>query len=76
MNAPIGWTDIWPWITGILIICLIFYILKKYFSTKNKTIISKPKIIIPAYITALNQLSELEKLNVEQGTSKISFSII
>ena len=35
MNAPIGWSDIWPWGSGILIICLIFYILKKYFSTKN-----------------------------------------
>ena len=71
MNAPIGWSDIWPWITGILIIYLIFYILKKYFSTKNKTIISKPKIIIPADITALNQLSELEKAKMwEQGNIK------
>ena len=71
MNAPIGWSDVWPWITGILIICLILYILKKYFSTKNKTIISKPKIIIPADITALNQLSELEKAKMwEQGNIK------
>ena len=71
MNAPIGWSDIWPWITGILIICLIFYILKKYFSNKNKTTISKPKIIIPADITALNQLSELEKAKMwEQGNVK------
>ena len=71
MNAPIGWSDIWPWITGILIICLIFYILKKYFSTKNKTTISKPKIIIPADITALNQLCELEKAKMwEQGNIK------
>ena len=71
MNAPIGWSDIWPWITGILIICLIFYILKKYFSTKNKTIISKPKIIIPADVTALNQLSKLEKAKLwEQGNIK------
>ena len=71
MNAPIGWSDIWPWITGILIICLIFYILKKYFSTKKKTIISKPKIIIPADVTALNQLSKLEKAKLwEQGNIK------
>lgn len=71
INAPIGWSDIWPWITGILIICLIVYILKKYFSTKNKTIISKPKIIIPADVTALNQLIELEKAKMwEQGNIK------
>ena len=67
MEAPIGWSDIWPWILGILVISLIIYILKKYmFKKKEVQITAKAKVIIPADITALKQLSALEKAKIWQ----------
>lgn len=62
MQAPIGWSDIWPWLLGIITIALIVYLLKKYvFNKKEEVITAKPKAIIPADITALKQLNTLEK---------------
>ena len=62
MQAPIGWSDIWPWLLGIITIALIVYLLKKYvFNKKEEVITAKPKAIIPADITALKQLNMLEK---------------
>jgi hypothetical protein len=62
MQAPIGWSDIWPWLLGIITIALIVYLLKKYvFNKKEEVITAKPKEIIPADITALKQLNTLEK---------------
>ncbi len=68
MQAPIGWSDIWPWLLGILILALIIYLLRKYiFNKKKKVKIKTPKIIIPADITALKQLSALEDAKVWQA---------
>ena len=62
MQAPIGWSDIWPWLLAIITIALIVYLLKKYvFNKKEEVITAKPKAIIPADITALKQLNTLEK---------------
>jgi hypothetical protein len=62
MQAPIGWSDIWPWLLAIITIALIVYLLKKYvFNKKEEVITAKPKAIIPADITALKQLNMLEK---------------
>jgi hypothetical protein len=62
MQAPIGWSDIWPWLLAIITIALIVYLLKKYvFNKKEEVITVKPKAIIPADITALKQLNTLEK---------------
>lgn len=62
MQAPIGWSDIWPWLLVIITIALIVYLLKKYvFNKKEEVITAKPKAIIPADITALKQLNMLEK---------------
>lgn len=67
MKAPIGWSDIWPWLVGILILALIIYLLRKYvFNKKEEVKIKKPKMIIPADITALKQLTELEDAKVWQ----------
>ena len=68
MQAPIGWSDIWPWLFGILILALIIYLLIKYvFNKKEKVKIKKPKMIIPADITALKQLTTLEDAKVWQA---------
>ena len=62
MQAPIGWSDIWPWLLAIITIALIVYLLKKYvFNKKEEVITAKSKAIIPADITALKQLNTLEK---------------
>ena len=67
MKAPIGWSDIWPWILGILVISLIIYILKKYvFNKKEIQITAKEKVIVPVDIIALKQLSKLEKARIWQ----------
>ena len=41
MNAPIGWSDIWPWLLGIIIFALIIVILKKYVFDKKQGKIKK-----------------------------------
>ena len=70
MEAPIGWSDIWPWLVGIIVLTLIVFLLKKYvFNKKEKERIEKPKVIIPADITALQQLTKLEKAQLWQGGS-------
>ena len=68
MQAPIGWSDIWPWLAAILILALIIYLLRKYvFNKKEEVKIKKPKMIIPADITALKQLTALEDAKVWQA---------
>ena len=67
IEEPIGWSDIWPWLLGILILSLIIFILRKYVFNKNKpSIIIKPKVIIPADISALKELNALEKAKIWQ----------
>ena len=68
MEAPIGWSDIWPWLLGIVLLILIAYILKKYVCTKKEALkIEKPKVIIPADITALQQLTKLDEAQLWQA---------
>lgn len=67
MEAPIGWSDIWPWLLRIVLLILIAYILKKYVFTKKEALkIEKPKVIIPADIIALKELITLEKAKIWQ----------
>jgi low affinity Fe/Cu permease len=67
MEALIGWSDIWPWLLGIVLLILIAYILKKYVFTKKEALkIEKPKVIIPADIIALKELITLEKAKIWQ----------
>ena len=67
IEEPIGWSDIWPWLLGILILSLIIFIVKKYIFNKNKpSIIIKPKVIIAADISALKELTALEKAKIWQ----------
>jgi len=70
MQAPIGWSDIWPWLVGIILLTLIAFLLKKYvFNKKEKVNNKKPEVIIPADITALQQLKKLDKAQLWQGGS-------
>ena len=67
MDAPIGWSDIWPWLLVLLFLSIVFYILKKYiFKKKESPKIIKEKTLIPADVIALKKLSELENANVWQ----------
>ena len=67
IEEPIGWSDIWAWLLGILILSLIIFILRKYVFNKNKpSIIIKPKVIIAADISALKELTALEKAKIWQ----------
>ena len=72
IEEPIGWSDIWPWIISIIIICLIIYLVKKYvFNKKENKITIQPKAMIPADIVALEELSKLEKNKLwENGNIK------
>ena len=68
MIAPIGWSDIWPWLVGIIVLALIIFLLKKYvFNKKDEVKIEKPKVIIPADITAIQQLTALDEAQVWQA---------
>ena len=68
MKAPIGWSDIWPWLVGIIVLALIIFLLKKYvFNKKDEVKVEKPKVIIPADITAIQQLTALDEAQVWQA---------
>ena len=70
MEAPISWSDIWPWLLGLILLAIIIFMLKRYvFNKKEEEKIEKPKIIIPADITALQQLTKLDKAQLWQGGS-------
>ena len=67
MEAPIGWSDIWPWLVSILLFALIILLLKRYVFNKKEEIKSeKPKAIISADIIALKELITLEKAKIWQ----------
>ena len=72
INEPIGWGDIWPWLIGFSILLLIIYLIKKYiFTKKEDQIIVNPKIIVPADITALQQLTKVENEKIwQKGNTK------
>ena len=76
INTTIGWSDIWPWLLTFLIISLIIYVLKKHvFTKKEKVITVKPKVIIPADITALKKLTKLENEKIwQEGNIKEYYS--
>ena len=70
MGAPIGWSDIWPWLLVFIVLALVIFLLKKYaLNKKEKVKIEKPKVIIPADITALQQLTKLDKAQLWQEGS-------
>ncbi len=70
MEAPIGWSDIWPWLLTFIVLFLVIFLLKKYvFNKKEKERIEKPELITPADITALQQLTKLDKAQLWQGGS-------
>ena len=67
IKEPVGWSDIWPWLVGTLIISLIIYILKKHVFTKKEIVkTDKPILIIPADIIALKELNKLENAKIWQ----------
>ena len=68
IEEPIGWSDIWPWLLGIVLLALVIYLLTKYvFNTKPKIKKVIPKVIIPADVTALKELTELDKQQLWQS---------
>lgn len=68
MSAPIGWSEIWPWLLVVIIIALIIIILRKYvFVRKQNKIKLAPKVIIPAHVVALKELDKLDKAKIWQA---------
>ena len=68
INDPYGWSDIWPFLLGILLVILIYFLLKKYVFVKKKTEVKrKLKIIIPPDVIALNELATLKDKELWQS---------
>ncbi len=72
MDAPIGWSDIWPWLIGVILLAAIIFLLKKYvFIKREKTLQVKPKVIIAPEVTALSALKNLEDAQLwQEGKTK------
>lgn len=67
IDAPYAWSDIWPFLLGILLLGLIYFLFKKYiFNKKEKVKTIKPEAVIPADIVALNSLTALDKKELWQ----------
>jgi len=68
IEEPIGWSDIWPWLLGIVLLTLVIYLLKKYaFNAKPQIKKVIPKVIIPADVTAIKELTKLNKQQLWQS---------
>lgn len=68
IKEPIGWSDVWPWLLAAILFALAIYLLKEYvFNTKPKIKKAIPKVIIPADVTALKELTQLEKQQLWQS---------
>ena len=68
IEEPIGWSDIWPWLLGIVLLALVIYLLKKYvFNAKPKIKKVIPKVIISADVTAIKELTKLNKQQLWQS---------
>jgi len=68
IQEPIGWSDIWPWLLGIVLLALVIYLLKKYvFNAKLKIKKVIPKVIISADVTAIKELTKLNKQQLWQS---------
>ncbi len=65
LQAPINWS---PWLFGILIAALVIYLFREHlFKIKEKIKKREPKIIIPADIIALEQLTAIENAKIWQA---------
>ena len=68
LDAKYELSDFLPWILLFACIVLIIYLLKKYMSNKKeKPITTIAKAIIPAHITALEELNNIEKQELWQN---------
>ena len=67
MGAPISWSDIWPFLIGILILTLILLLVKHIFSKKENKISVSPKITMPADVIAMKELNKLEEAKIWQS---------
>ena len=68
LDAPYGWSDVWPWLVGLLILGLIIYLLKKFvFNRKVTEEKVKRKVVIPSDIVALDALKNLKKKQLWQN---------
>ena len=76
LKEAIGWSDIWPFLLVFFIIFLTIYLLRKYiFKKEKKKEKRKPIVIIPADITALEQLNKLENAEIwQKGNIKNYYS--
>ena len=51
IDEPIGWNDIWPWLTAFIFLLVLIYLVKKYLSTeKKKDLVIKEEVQIAADI--------------------------
>ncbi len=61
-------SDFLPWIITLLLITLIIYLLRKFLRReRKKTTIVKAKKLIPAHITAMDELNNIEKQELWQS---------
>lgn len=61
-------SDFLPWIITLLLITLIIYLLRKFLRrTEKKTTLVKAKNLIPAHITAMDELNNIEKQELWQS---------
>ena len=68
IEEPIGWSDIWPWLLGVVLLLLVIYLLKKYvFNPKPQIKKVIPKVIISDDIIALKELTKLNKQQLWQS---------
>jgi low affinity Fe/Cu permease len=68
IEEPIGWSDIWPSLLVVVLLALVIYLLKKYvFNIKPKIKKAIPKVIIPADVTAIKELTKLHKQQLWQS---------
>ncbi len=78
LEEPIGWNDIWPWLSVLLLLSVLLYFLKRYLSKNKKEDLPIIKeVTIAADILALKELIKLENAKIwQKGNLKEYHSVL
>lgn len=80
VKLPVTFTEVLPWLIGILGIALLVFLVMKYFvnrSSRLRNIVESPKPLIPPYVTAMNELEQLRHQKLWQsGRVKEYYTIL
>ena len=76
IDEPIGWNDIWPWLTAFIFLLVLIYLVKKYLSTEKKKDLVNTKINLSSLIKSKLIKKKFKKIKlIGTGNLKSKFDV-